>query len=225
MMAMSHASTGVLLATTGCLVMQADIPTGLVALTLLPGLALMNDLDHPGATASHTFGWVTKIPSFFMAHRRETHCFPGITVIALVTWAATLTQGFWLSNIYITFVLSIAWISAMRALKITKWKSGANLLPIFPAVAIAWFPEELAKAHLHFPLDWLPLAVWLGMVTHVMGDVITRGGCPLWWPFSKKRTQLAWFKTNSRGERVALFFIVVLIGLTGWGWGSLVLAT
>lgn len=224
MMGRTHAATGVLLASIGSLVTSADVPSALVALMVLPGLALLNDIDHPNSTVSRSFGWWTSIPARFMKHRNSTHSIPGITTFALITWAAISAQGGWLANAWIAFILAAPSIAALRALKIVKWKSWVGYLPILPAIAIAWFPADLAASGMAVPLNWLPLAVWLGMFTHILGDVVTRGGCPLFWPISKHRTQLSWFKTNSRGELIALVLIWILILVTTATWFALTIA-
>lgn len=218
MMGRTHAATGVLLASTGSLVTNADVPSAILALTLLPGFALLPDIDHADSTVSKSFGFWTQIPSLFLKHRRGTHSLGGITVFALLTWLAVEFQGNWLANTWLTLMLAVPWIAALRALKLIDWKSWIGFVPVFPALAIAWFPQELADSGMVFPLGWLPLAVWFGMFTHVMGDIVTKGGCPLLWPISKRRFMLNWFATNSTKEKVvhALIWIAVLASYAGW---------
>ena len=50
----------------------------------------------------------------------------------------------------------------------------------------------------------------IGMASHLFLDMMTKGGVPLWHPFSKKRISLSPIKTGSVGEY--LVFLVMLVG-------------
>lgn len=221
MMGRTHALTGVLAASGTALFTGASVPSGLLLLTLLPGIALLNDIDHPDATASRSFGGLTRIPSLFLGHRRETHSLPGIAAFAVGTHIAVINQGNVVANCWLTFILAIGWLAVFKLLKIDGlWRWA----PILAALFIAWWPEHLAVVNIHFPLDVLPWAVALGMLVHLAGDVITKQGCPLMWPFSAKKTRLGWFKTNGFGESIATGVILLAI-VTSSGMWFLVITT
>ncbi|BBW98937.1 metal-dependent hydrolase [Geobacillus subterraneus] len=50
----------------------------------------------------------------------------------------------------------------------------------------------------------------IGMVSHLILDMMTKGGVPLWHPLSKKRVSISPIKTGSVGEY--LVFLVMLAG-------------
>lgn len=68
---------------------------------------------------------------------------------------------------------------ALRALKLTRdrkfgpWAASLTIAAVITLLA----PEEW---------NWLPVAVALGTSVHILGDVLTTGGCPLLWPIEIK---------------------------------------
>lgn len=218
MMGRTHALTGVLAASGTALATGADVPSGLLLLTLLPGFALFNDVDHRDATASKTLGGLSQIPSLFLGHRRETHSLPGIGAIAGGTHLAVIHQGNVVANLWLMFVLCVGWLSILRVTRLDRKVDHIRWLPVIVSLVVVWFPEELAVVHLVFPLHLLPVALAVGMLVHLAGDIITKQGCPLMWPFSNKKTRLGWFKTNGFGESIATGFIVLGIVTSTGGW-------
>lgn len=223
MMGRTHALTGVLATSGTAMLTGADVPSGLLILSLLPGFALFNDLDHPKSTASNTFGGLTKIPSLFLGHRRETHSIPGILAIAGGTHLAVINQGNVAANIWLMFVLCVGWLSVLRVTRLDRKINHIKWLPVLVSLAVVWYPKELAMVHLEFPLHVLPIALGAGMFVHLIGDIVTKQPCPLLWPLSKKGTSFKWFKTNGFGEQIATGVIVLGI-VTSTGQWFLVLA-
>lgn len=225
MMGRTHMLTGVMAASGTAFVTGADVPSGLILFSLLPGFALFNDIDHPDATASRTLGGFTRIPALFMGHRRETHSLPGIAALALGTYLATINLGNVVANCWLTFVLVVGWLSALRIittvckdLKICRIPRGVGWVPVLVAVGVVWWPTELAHVGIRFPLWMLPWALGVGMLVHLIGDIITLQGCPLMWPFSSKKTRLGWFRTNGFGEAVATGVILFGIATSSGAW-------
>lgn len=223
MMGRTHALTGVLAVSGTALATGADVPSGLIMLTLIPGFTLFNDLDHKDATASNSFGGLTKIPSLFLGHRRETHSIPGILAIAFGTQLAVVNQGNVVANIWLMFTLCVGWLSILRVTKLDRKINHIKWLPILVSLGVVWWPEELAMVKIEFPMHVLPYALAVGMFVHLMGDIVTKQPCPLLWPFSKKGTSFRWFKTNGLGEQIATGVIVLGI-VTSTGSWFLVLA-
>ncbi len=58
----------------------------------------------------------------------------------------------------------------------------------------------------------LPIAVTLGAATHLLGDLMTERGIPIFWPI-KKRFRIASFNTNSKVEKRLIFPLTILAGL------------
>lgn len=208
-MAKAHVLTGVVFVTaTGWLAHFS--PTFMVlAITSVPGFALLPDIDHAKSMVSSTYGFATRVFSLLLGHRRETHSYPGIAVFGLVTWLATVFNSNVVAKIWLTLLLVLGWAALLRTF---KFNGGlADLLPFAFAIPIVWFrPEMLASGLPPYPLEFIPLAVVFGMLLHVAGDLLTNSGCPLWWPFSKKRTAFRFklrpggkvrsLKTNSKFE-------------------------
>lgn len=227
----AHVLTGVAFVTVTAAATHPTPTTFLLAATSVPGFALFPDIDHPKSMVSSTYGWFTSLFSLLMGHRRETHCFPGIAVFGLVTWLATLFPDFVLSKIWLTVLLVLCWASLLRAFKIKG--RDADLLPWLVAIPIVWYRPELVQAGFPpFPLHFVPVALVLGMLLHVAGDCLTKFGCPLWYPFSKKcyafRFKLRpggktrWIKTNSPFEHkiiVPLLWVVSIGSTLLWAAG------
>ena len=221
----AHVLTGVAFVAVSAAAAHPTPTTFLLAATSVPGFALFPDIDHPKSMVSSTYGWFTSLFSLLLGHRRETHSFPGIAAFGLVTWAATLWPNFVVSKIWLTVLLVLCWASLLRAFKIKG--RDADLLPWLVAVPVIWYRPELVKAGIApYPLWFIPVALVLGMLLHVWGDCLTKFGCPLWWPFSKKRSafrfklrpsgKVRYLKTNSKFEHrvVVPLLWVVSIGST-----------
>lgn len=221
----AHALTGVAFVAVAAAAAHPTPTTFLLAATSVPGFALFPDIDHPKSMVSSTYGPLTRGFSLLLGHRRETHSFPGIAAFGLVTWLATLFPDHLASKIWLTVLLVLCWASLLRAFKIKG--RDADLLPWLVAVPIIWYRPELIKAGIApYPLWFIPIALVLGMLLHVWGDCLTNSGCPLWWPFSKKRSafryklrpggKLRSLKTNSPFEHrvVVPLLWVVSIGST-----------
>jgi membrane-bound metal-dependent hydrolase YbcI (DUF457 family) len=60
--------------------------------------------------------------------------------------------------------------------------------------------------------------IWFGVgyAVHLLGDAMTRGGIPMWSPFSTRRVSLSSMRTGSRGELVVASVLLVFTCLCGW---------
>lgn len=225
MMHKAHVLTGVAFVAVTAAATHPTPTAFLLAATSVPGFALFPDIDHPKSMVSSTYGWFTSLFSLLLGHRRETHSFPGIAAFGCVTYAATLWPNFVVSKVWLTALLVLCWASLLRAFKIKG--RDADLLPWVIAIPIIWYRPELTHAGFPpYPLSFIPVALVLGMLLHVAGDCLTNSGCPLWWPFSKKRSAFRYklrpggkkrsLKTNSPFEHrvVVPLLWVVSIGST-----------
>lgn len=147
---------------------------GAVAAGLLAsaGAALLCDLDHPDATAAHTFGPVTKALTRFVhrvsgGHRHATHSLLFAALIPLLTWLGDALggRGFEIAALFVLYTF------AARALRIAP---GASSSFGIVAAVVTWFALP--------DLSWLPWSVAAGILAHLGGDCLTREGCPLLWP-------------------------------------------
>ncbi|WP_026818472.1 metal-dependent hydrolase [Arthrobacter castelli] len=149
------------------------------------GAALVPDADHHNASIAHSLPPLSNllcagIGTISGGHRHGSH-----SIIGLIAFtAAALAAGLWtvhvpgLGVVYpgagLLSVLLIAF--AAKALKIipdrmraSPWTVGLSL-----GVFIALFAPEQRF--------WFPLAMAAGVVVHILGDMLTTGGCNLLWP-------------------------------------------
>ena len=220
MMGKGHAWTGVLAAVGTAQYIHADIPTLVLLCTTFPGAALLPDIDHAKATVSNTFGPFTRVFSLVLGHRRETHSVPGIVSIGLVIGACAELQKpvygpmfMYTSRAVLAVVLVLLWASVIRLFKIRGWFD--DLAPVPVAVGVTFFQEQLMSIGLApFPFKILAPVVIGGMLVHVLGDLLTKQGCPLLWPFSDTRTAVGLFKAGGWFERWIM--VPVIMGAIGW---------
>ena len=220
MMGKGHAWTGVLAAVGTAQYMHADVPTLLLLCTTFPGAALLPDIDHAKATVSNTFGPLTRVFSLVLGHRRETHSIPGVLSIGLVIGAcAEMSKStyepvlMYTSRTVLALVLILLWASIIRLFKIRGWLD--DLAPVPVAVAVTFFPEQLMSIGIApFPFVVLAPVVIGGMLIHIVGDVLTKQGCPLMWPLSDTRTAVGLFRAGSWFER----WVVVPLIMGGVAW-------
>lgn len=219
MMGPRHALTGVLGVTTLAAYAQlTPVQLGTFAL-VLPGAVLLPDLDHERSTASGTYGPLTRTFSLVLHHRRESHSVPGIAVLGVLTEIAVRYRDHPVAAGYLVVLLVLTWASFIRLFKIKGWLD--DLLPIPVALAVVLGGVDLSA---------LPAAVMTGCFIHVLGDMITKQGCPLFWPFSSTRYKLARFKAGGWWERWPITVLIVaaitwtsgvwLVGLTGASLGA-----
>lgn len=73
----------------------------------------------------------------------------------------------------------------------------------------------VASARHAFTFDVMVWAVLVGTTAHVLGDLLTREGCPLLWPVSRSRHRLMTLTTHGLAERLligpALALVAVLL--------------
>jgi membrane-bound metal-dependent hydrolase YbcI (DUF457 family) len=146
------------------------IAAGLLATA---GAALLPDLDHLDATCAHTLGPVTKALTRFVhrvsgGHRHATHSIGFTLAMPLAAWVGDETLGRW----FALTILFLLFAFGLRALRLAR-----GLAPAVAAglVALVWY----AMPH---DLGWLPWSVGVGVAAHLVGDCLTKEGCPLLWP-------------------------------------------
>ena len=158
---------------------------GVAGAMVCAGAALLPDADHRRATIAHSLPPVSNaicagIGEVSGGHRNGTHSFIGIAVFTALAWVIGLwsveTERF--GTIFPgAGLLAVLLVSfALKALKFIP-DSMARLpwLVSIPAgIFVAVFsPDEQ---------NWLVLAVGVGCTIHILGDMLTVGGCNLLWP-------------------------------------------
>lgn len=154
------------------------------------GAALLPDIDHHNASIAHSLPPVSMILARFFqrisgGHRRGTHSIAGVFFFGVVAWLASL--------------LVIPDVATWGDLNI-----GAGLMAIilsaFAFKALHFMPDAARKTPwaagvgvgiltLLFPYDqsWLIPCITLGVIVHIVGDMLTKEGCNLLWPLRIRR--------------------------------------
>jgi len=203
MLGHSHALSGVVTGLAlGSLVLH-EHPAPLLLLTgLTAAYALAPDLDHCGTTEARSFGFVTKILAWCVekvsgGHRHGTHSIAGIAAFTAVAWAGCLFRHTIPGRAVLFVVLAAGFASAMDALRIGG--HAGSVVALAGAAAMCWTGYGLAL---------VPLAAATGATTHIIGDCLTRSGCPLLWPATMREFHLTprplRFTTGKLAEHVVI---------------------
>ncbi len=182
------------------------------------GAALLPDVDHHNGTIAHSAGPLTRgvaaaAGAASGGHRHGMHSLlavAGFTAgsIALGHWHAVV-PGFGSIPAGSALLLLALVAFATKALRISRggtiklWVTAAALVTAVLALA----PEQL---------EWLPLSVMVGVIVHLIGDMLTVGGVPLLWPWIPKPSK-AW-GTNPVLGRIWMrngYMALPVLGKTG----------
>jgi len=204
---------------------------------LAAGAAVLPDIDHPDATISRTFGFLTgafawTVEKVSGGHRHGTHSVIGIAVFTALAWAADAWRNsgpVWqarqfpfgylygrpLSPWHLLpemLLLALLYSAGLRALRIGGHHG--DLLGILLAAATTWFGwDSGAVTGWHLPLA--ALITGLGCACHIAGDEITHGGCPLAWPVSGHEFHLLprplLITTSRLAERAIVFPLLLAL--------------
>ncbi len=181
-----------------------------VGTAVCAGGALLPDMDlsgkvttaQGGATVAHTFGRVSlflaeclekfslgvydatrmkRDPKRRNGHRTFTHTLPFAVAVGWVTTLGCVAGGKWAVLGILFFTLGLA----LRGLFHT-WAAKLGWIPItITAAAASYGTYRYLPADRGYPL--IGLAVGIGCVVHLLGDVITREGVPILWPIPTGR--------------------------------------
>jgi membrane-bound metal-dependent hydrolase YbcI (DUF457 family) len=169
----------------------ADILLGTV---LCAGAALLPDLDHHDGTIANFLGPVSKLLCRFVAwasggHRHATHSVLFVALMGFGSWAGVsyLGRGFTMGLSF--FLLALA-IKALRLHPpgegVESWLTIVGLAALGTFAMDKWLPDAPG---------WLPYAVALGTLAHLLGDCLTKKGAPLLWPH-KQRYEIVLIKRS-----------------------------
>ena len=127
---------------------------------------------------------MTEILAWFVekisgGHRHGTHSLAGVAAFTAVAWLACLFRHTIPGRVVLFVILAAGFASALDALRIGG--HAGNLLALGGAAAMCWTGYGLAL---------VPLAAALGCSTHILGDSLTKCGCPLLWPATMREFHL-----------------------------------
>lgn len=178
--------------------------TGQVAwIAAAGGFAMLPDLDQRGSTISRMWGPLSDAPAgavglIAQGHRKGTHD-AVLAPIGLGLLAYAASWYFWSSLL----VLALAIGLALRALHFVI--PGRAETTIAGNLVVAWSSAWWLLAHVPSP-GWLPWAVALGVLTHILGDALTCGGVPvpLLWLLNGGRLVFLPLRTGATVEKAVL---------------------
>mgnify|MGYP002737245921 FL=1 len=207
------AATPISVALVGANSKVAVIAGGVIA----AGAGLWPDLDHPKASPTIalpplTTGIQKGIAAAGIDHRGATHTLLATGIVAGVVSALSLTamtvgafKGFDPLLGVLSF-LTMGMVIRVFHLRRSSWE--AWVFGLLWALAVVVLVPEVGW--------WLPAAVGIGYLMHLVGDWLTVGGVAWFAPFSKKRYALGWLgKVGSTREAVLTWVLAAyLVGVT-----------
>lgn len=244
MMGVSHAATGLLTGAAVGALLGSHVADPIICAAVGAGAALLPDLDTPGSTAGRSLGAVTELISGQLrraskevyrrtatevelrrsqdgGHRFLTHTVPACVAFGVVALLVSLVP---LGAGLVVFAMSALGLgSVLREWKFIGSRKRRQMTALVVA-AMSGVGTMLVPGW--GPAWWLiGLTVFVGAVTHVLGDWLTRSGVPLAWPFTYRgkrwwmfRSPVAFHTGKSPVEvgikwaSVAAFPILVVLG-------------
>ncbi|MFF4189201.1 metal-dependent hydrolase [Streptomyces sp. NPDC001691] len=181
----------------------------LMGTVLCAGAALLPDLDHHDGTIANFLGPVSRLLCRFVAwisggHRHATHSLFFIAAMVLGSWAGITYWGRPFTLGVTFFLLALA----VRALNLCPPGHGFHAWGTIVAMA-ALGTAAIAKFIPSTP-GWLPYAIGLGCLAHLLGDSITKRGAPWLWPL-KTRYEIVLIKRS--GNKVETEILTPLMGI------------
>tara|TARA_R110002051_G_scaffold314950_4_gene392661 strand:+ start:7271 stop:8059 length:789 start_codon:yes stop_codon:yes gene_type:complete len=226
MMGANHAITGaagwVALTASAPVLTSGLLPLGPVGVftgaIVCAGAALLPDADHHNGTIAHSVPVVGTVVAGAIGqmaggHRQGLHSLlatGGVLALSLLLGVVQVETELFGQMPVGAGVATMALVAfAAKALKLTH---GSWVLPwilgFFTAAGIIFFaPTEI---------NWLPVAITVGFIIHLLGDMLTIGGVPLLWPLKPK--PLLWWQAlpilNSIWQKNG-YFALPILGKTG----------
>ncbi|MET8957038.1 metal-dependent hydrolase [Streptomyces sp. NPDC004533] len=180
----------------------------LMGTVLCAGAALLPDLDHHDGTIAHFLGPISRLLCRFVAwisggHRHATHSLFFVVLMAVGSWAGITYLGrpFTLGMSF--FLLAMA----VRALNLCPPGHGFHAWGTI--VAMAGLGSAAIAKFIPSAPGWLPYAIGLGCLTHLLGDSITKQGTPWLWPL-KTRYEIVLIKSS--GNKLETEILTPLMG-------------
>lgn len=163
------------------------------------GAALLPDLDHQDGTIANFLGPISELLCRVVhrisgGHRHATHSLLFVALTGFGTWAGERAggRGFTIGLVFVLLAL------AARALHLCPPGRGVHAWGVI-LVEAAFGTWAIDHALPSAP-TWLPYAVALGALAHLVGDCLTKQGCPLLWPHQERYEFVLISHTGNRME-------------------------
>jgi membrane-bound metal-dependent hydrolase YbcI (DUF457 family) len=217
MLGHSHALSGAVTGLGAGLFLHLPVPqTGALA-GLTAGMALLPDLDQCGSSPARSLGFLSEAVAWIVGrltggHRHATHSFAGIAAFTALAWVSCHYRGDWGGKAGLALLMTLSVSAGLEALRLVRGHT-ADLMGIGVASWEVWYG---------YGLRLIPLAVFLGCATHILGDLLTDSGCMLTFPLSKQRYHLLpeplAFTTGTSPELLIVdpLLMAALLGLASW---------
>jgi membrane-bound metal-dependent hydrolase YbcI (DUF457 family) len=145
-------------------------------------MALLPDLDKCGPSPARCLGFLSEAVAWVIGklsggHRHATHSFLGIALFTGLAWVSCHYRGDWAGKAGLALLMTLSVSAGLEALRIARGHL-ADVIGITVAAWEIWFG---------YGLRLIPLAVFLGCSTHIIGDMLTDSGCMLTFPLSRQR--------------------------------------
>ena len=171
---------------------DASLQTALAGSVLCAGGALAADMDHHNGTIAHSLppltGVACRVVSIISGgHRHGTHSLIGIAAFMILTWLASFVT---IEVEGRTVALGAGLIAvplvafAMKGLGVRLGSNGSILNTFLGPWIVSVGTAGLATYYVDYQWTWLPLAVGLGVFSHILGDMLTTQGVPWLWPWN-----------------------------------------
>jgi hypothetical protein len=173
---------------------------------------MLPDLDQQGSTISRMWGPFTDAPSGVVnaiarGHRWGTHD-AVLAPVAFGLLAYAAAGNHWSSLLLLALAIGLA----LRALHVVIPGRAENT--IIGNLVLSWGGAWLLLEHSPGPA-WLPLAVVVGVLTHIAGDGLTKEGVPVpvFWLVRRSRLAPVHLHTGAVVEKMVLvpLFLVATV--------------
>jgi membrane-bound metal-dependent hydrolase YbcI (DUF457 family) len=230
MMGRAHAISGVLAVTMAGAYLNVSGTAMLVLGMVVPGSSLLPDVDHAKSTVSRTYGPLTRGFSKLVGHRQITHSVPGVLGLGTALYGSlAVRDGVRVSEVpavqTTVEVLAYGFVCAVLILVLAAF---LRLFRNVPGKIGSWFRRSWLDDLAPFPfvisivvfsdldLRYVPVAVMIGCAVHMLGDMVTKMGLPIFWPISTRKYRLATVKAGGKIER----FLIVPLMCAGIVWST-----
>lgn len=194
MMGVTHGLSGGVIWIAGGLVVGLPPDEILLGSVLTAGSSILPDIDHPGSTVSRSLGKLSQgfawlVSKIAGGHRNGTHSLIGVLILLGISLSTTLVGFGWIWS----------WLMILSVLVLVGKEKGLLIGLVAAILTLAWYHVD----------DPGMLPVWcltIGMVVHILGDMVTYGGCPVFYP-DRKRYSLGLFKTDSVAEKFVYYLL------------------
>ena len=194
----------------------ADIPTIAVTTLIAAGAGVVPDLDHPDARPSTHFGILSRIlakgiNSASGGHRHGTHSILCAAVLGAIAYATQYSPegvGRWAAVVTCGFCASVGLALVGPSLGFNRTKSSSLLV----GAGVGWWTYTYFTSVA--PALWILAAG--GVLVHIACDGVTKGGVPVFWPFTKKRFALGLFRVGGPGETIATVIGMSALAVATW---------